>query len=75
MATWGPPISYEQACAEYLSLGPLDWDYLLGMIDSGMTIEYTVYFTTHRFPRLTCPDELEPVLDEDNGRPRHRALR
>lgn len=54
---------------EYLSMGVQDWDYSLGIIDSGIIGEYTTYFSTHRFPRLTCPDELEPAFDEDVERP------
>lgn len=43
------------------------------MIDSEMTNEYVTYFTTHRFPRLTCPDEPELVLDEDDERIQRKA--
>lgn len=56
-------------------MGSLDWDYLPGMIDSKKIGKYTAYFTAHRFPRLTCPDEPELVLDEDDEKPRHRAPR
>lgn len=75
MSTWGPTISYKKVCTEYLSLGPQDWDYLPGTIDSRMTSEYAAYFTTRRFPRLTCPDDPEPTFDEDDERSRCRALR
>lgn len=40
-----------------------------------MTGEYVAHFKSHRFPRLSCPDKLEPTFDEDNERPRCRALR
>lgn len=75
MATWGPSISYDQACAKYQSLGPLDWDYLPAVMDSRMTHEYVVHCIVHRFPRLTRLDEPELVLDEDDERLRCRAPR
>ncbi|XP_059070579.1 glycine-rich RNA-binding protein GRP1A-like [Cryptomeria japonica] len=54
---------------------PLDWDYLPGVMDSGMTNEYVVHCTVHRFPRLACLDELELVFDEDDERLQCRAPR
>ncbi|XP_057856771.2 uncharacterized protein LOC131066088 [Cryptomeria japonica] len=68
-------LQSRKACAEYQSLGPLDWDFLSGVIDSGMTNEYVIYVTAHKFPRLTCPDETEHVLEDDDERLQCRAPR
>lgn len=53
----------------------VDWDHLPGVMDSGMTHEYAMHYTVHRFLRVTRPDELEPIFYEDDESLRCRAPR
>lgn len=70
MPEWGPTISSEVACVEYLSLVEQTQNYVVGVIDVGMIAEYSQIWISHTVPHLF--DLVEPVPsfdDEEKDRP------
>lgn len=75
---WGPSLSFEIACAEFLATLRVAYDMRLHILHPGVTVEYAQYILAHPFPHITNLADPPPSLgdeDDDSDDPFFRRRR
>lgn len=65
MSEWGPTVDSVVVVEEYMTLVGHIWDYGAGVVDVGMTEEFSTYFMAHIVARISDPAEMLPAFDDD----------
>lgn len=62
---WGPSLSFEIACAEFLATPRVAYDLRLHILDPGVTTDYAQYMLAHPFPQITDPGDPPPSSGDE----------